>query len=179
MRVCFSTRRYIVPLVTFCLVSLCTSGLLAAALLIPSLRDPLTGAHPPDEYSLDLLAPFIYGGHWRFASLTSGYWSQLRGNIHESSVHLGLSVVILIIYAWFNRKTINDKTALAVLSSVPVLYCDGARPSSPRRRANRVAVQTAVCLDGNIDAFFQAVRMSRSHDGDGEFVCGGAFCIWA
>ncbi len=105
----FFKRRYIVPLATFCLVSLCTSGLLVAALLLQSSRDPLTGSHPPDEYSLDLLAPFIYGGHWRFATLTRGYWSQLRGNISESSVHLGLSVVILVMYASLNRKAINDK----------------------------------------------------------------------
>lgn len=53
---------------------------------------------------MDLLAPFMYGGHWRFASLTKPYWSQLPGSIHESSVHFGLAVVILFVYVWRKRK---------------------------------------------------------------------------
>ena len=39
----FFERPYPVQLATFCLVSLCTSGVILAALLLPSLRDPLTG----------------------------------------------------------------------------------------------------------------------------------------
>jgi len=102
-------RHYLLPVAGFVLVSLSTSGILAGALLLSTRHSPMVGAHPAGDYSLDLLAPFIYGGHWRFGNLTRGYWSRLPGNIEESSVYLGFSVIILMAYACFKRKTINDK----------------------------------------------------------------------
>jgi len=54
---------------------------------------------------LDLLAPFIPGGHWRFAHLTHSYWSNLPGNITESSVHIGLAVTYVLIFMWVKRRT--------------------------------------------------------------------------
>lgn len=97
-------RACLIPLGVFGLISVATSGLLAGSFLLANSRDAFLGAHPEWEYSLDLFAPFIYGGHWRFASLTKPYWSQLPGSIHESSVHLGLAVVILLVYVWRKRK---------------------------------------------------------------------------
>ena len=64
------------------------------------------GAHPPKEFSLDLLAPVIPGGHWRFADLTQPFWSRLPGNIHESSVHVGVSVIGLAGYTWIRRRRV-------------------------------------------------------------------------
>ena len=34
----------------------------------------------------------------RFAWLTESYWGALPGNIHESSVHLGLVTIALALY---------------------------------------------------------------------------------
>jgi hypothetical protein len=80
-----------------------------------SRRDPLIGAHAATEYSLDLLAPFIPGGHWRFHSWTAGYWSRLPGNIDETSVHIGLSVLSLAGCAvWRRRELADARTGVCV-----------------------------------------------------------------
>jgi len=100
----FLKKRYLPVFSIFIFVCLITSGILVASLLQLNRQDPLLGSHNPSAFSLDLLAPFIPGGHWRFASLTQFYWSRLPGNINESSVYIGLSVIFLIGYVWFNRK---------------------------------------------------------------------------
>jgi hypothetical protein len=100
----FQEKGNVIATGLFVLISVATSGMLAASFLLANSRDEFLGAHPESEFSMDLLAPFIYGGHWRFASLTKPYWSQLPGSIHESSVHLGLAVVILLVYVWRKRK---------------------------------------------------------------------------
>jgi hypothetical protein len=98
-------RRYARPLALFFLVSLLTSGPLASGLVLSSIRDPFAiGGHPPRPFSMDLLAPFIPGGHWRFHALTRFYWSRLPAVIHEHSVYVGLSVVSLLAYAWRKRR---------------------------------------------------------------------------
>jgi hypothetical protein len=56
---------------------------------------------------MDLLAPFIPGYHWRFAELTEGYWSKIPGKVHGNSMYIGWSVVILVVYAFLNRKKID------------------------------------------------------------------------
>lgn len=94
----FVRQRYRLPMLVFLLGSLFTSGVLVAAVLRQQSTDPLLAIYVPERFSLDLLAPFIPGGHWRFAELTKSYWSELPGNIHESSVYLGLSVVFVVIY---------------------------------------------------------------------------------
>ncbi len=104
----FLTRKYLENLFFFTILCILTSGVLVYNLLQINRTDPLIGAHDPFTFSLDLLAPFIPGGHWRFAQLTEVYWSKLPGNIHESSVYIGLSAIILIIYTWFNRKKIKE-----------------------------------------------------------------------
>lgn len=78
----------------FALVALLLCGPFAVALVQAEARDPFVGAHDPFEFNMDLAAPFIPGGHWRFAHLTEGFWSQLPGNIHESSVYLGWTVLL-------------------------------------------------------------------------------------
>jgi len=82
---------------------LVTAGPLVASFLLLNATDPLWG-FPPKEYSLDLLAPFIPGAHWRFAHLTHFYWSNLRLNINESSVHIGLAVFCVLIFMWVKRR---------------------------------------------------------------------------
>jgi len=101
--------RLLKALSIFCLVTVSTSGVLAGALLLSNSRDHLTGAHSTNEFSLDLFAPFIYGGHWRFASLTSAYWSHLPGNIHESCVYLGFAVIVLMTVAWLKARSMGER----------------------------------------------------------------------
>ncbi|MFN3651220.1 MAG: hypothetical protein ACK47B_16715 [Armatimonadota bacterium] len=97
--------RYLAPLAAFAVAALCSSGVLAITLLATGARDPFfPPGHPPDLFSLDLPAVLIPGGHWRFAEWTRWYWSRLPGVIHESSVHLGVSVLALTAIAWACRR---------------------------------------------------------------------------
>lgn len=127
-------KKYFGPFVIFLMGFSVTSGPLVYALLRFTRENTLLGVHHPRVYSLDLLAPIIPGGHWGFASWTEFYWSRLPGNIHESSVHMGLVVILLIVFTWFHRQKLQITSlklwyaALAVfliLSLGPVLHIWG------------------------------------------------------
>lgn len=66
--------------------------------------DPLQGSHPADAFGLDLLSPFIPGGNWYWADLTAWHWEELPGYKSETSVYLGLVVIVGVIAAFFWRK---------------------------------------------------------------------------
>ena len=102
----FLRKEHGLPLAAFAAGCLVSSAPLVGSLLWLVYRDRLEGAHQANLFSLDLLAPLIYGGHWRFSRWTEGYWSKLPGNIHESSVHIGLSVLLLAMYACWERKSL-------------------------------------------------------------------------
>ena len=91
----------------FLLISIGTSGVLAASLLCLAKHDPLLGSHRAEEWGLDLLAPFVYGEHWRFSALTRGIWHSWHQDRVEVTVQLGL--VALAVAAWtaWNRKRIQ------------------------------------------------------------------------
>lgn len=108
LRPLFDGRR-LVSLGVFTLLVLATAGPIVWSLLQASRSERFMGAHDPATNSLDSLALVIPGGHWRFAKLTEWYWSQLGpkdqpSNPHEHSVALGLSVLFLLIFAWWNRR---------------------------------------------------------------------------
>ena len=102
-------RRAWRPMLMFGGATLATSGILLASLLRLNAVDPLSGEHQAPTFSLDALALFIPGGHWRFASLTKSYFGRLPGNIHESSVYLGLPAVLLSIYVWRQRVRLRPR----------------------------------------------------------------------
>ena len=121
-------------LLVFVALTLCTSGVLVGALLLRNLRDPFLGAHAAREYGMDLLAPFVPGSHWLFAEWTRGIWGAWPGNPHESSVHLGLGVVLLFCVVWWNRARVRLEDLrfwyalaglFAILSLGPVLTVSG------------------------------------------------------
>lgn len=66
--------------------------------------DPLMGSHPADMFGLDVLSPFIPGGNWFWANLTEWHWGKLPGYKSETSVYLGLVVIVGVIAAFFWRK---------------------------------------------------------------------------
>jgi hypothetical protein len=132
----FLKKAYLVPLTAFCLTALATSGAVILPLMRSNWRDPLLGYHNPEDYCMDVFTPVIYGGHWRFADLTERFWSRLPGNIHESSVYLGLSVIFLLIYVWRKRRQMNAEGLglwflillfFVAMSMGPRLYVYGAR----------------------------------------------------
>ena len=93
-------------------LSMAAFAIVAAALCLPlplavaaaHQRDPLVGAHDPEIFSADLLAPFIPGGRWGFSILTEPFWSRLIGNLDESSVYLGWSVLLVSFYGLIHRQ---------------------------------------------------------------------------
>jgi len=130
----FLRKKYLVPLLIFLGVTFVTSGILVYRLLLFNIKDPFLGAHESWIYSTDLLAPFIPGGHWRFADLTKFYWSRLPGNINESSVYIGLSVIYTVIFAWIKRRNCGIESlrfwylllfVFFFLSLGPVLHLGG------------------------------------------------------
>ena len=94
-------------MLSFLALALLMTGPLVIATLRLQLRDPLQALYAPERASADLLALLIPGGYWRFAQLTEPYWSRLPANITESSIHLGISVLILLVYVWIKRRHVN------------------------------------------------------------------------
>ena len=127
-------KKYFAPIVAFLIGLFATSGPLVIALSVFSRRNPLLGAHNSRIFSLDLFASIIPGGHWRFESLTRFYWTKITGNIHESSVHLGMAIIFVMILVWVKRKKIREPSLnlwffiflfFLVLSLGPVLHIWG------------------------------------------------------
>lgn len=125
---------YLKPFLAFGITLSVTSGPLIVSFLLLQSNDPLLVEYFPERFSLDLLALFIPGGHWRFAQLTQDYWSRLPGNIHESSVYLGWSVIFLLAYGVLKRKRIRMPSLgywyfslffFALLALGPVLQVGG------------------------------------------------------
>jgi hypothetical protein len=103
----FIKRNYIASLATFTVVALLLIGPVVSSLIISNHRDPFIGFHDPLEFSLDLFALLIPGGHWLFNRWTEFYWSKLPGNINESSVYLTIPTFMLLVYVWVKRKSLQ------------------------------------------------------------------------
>ena len=101
-----SLSRYAGPTTVFVLLILILCGPFVWALNQLAKEGAMWGVHSSIEYSLDLLAPFVPGGHWRFAALTEPIWSRWTCNIHENSTYLGWTVIFLLAYTWRCRKEI-------------------------------------------------------------------------
>jgi len=105
---------YRLPVAAFMAVALSLTGPIVSHLLLTNYNDPLIGAHDPTLYSLDFLALIIPGGHWLFNQWTRFYWSRLPGNINESSVYLGLSVYVVLVYLWMRRRALDPEARRAL-----------------------------------------------------------------
>jgi hypothetical protein len=101
------TKQYVISLSVFVAATLASSGIIIFKISRLMGNTPLHGAHDPSMYPADLLAPFIYGARLRFSYLTRGFWTHLQGNNSEFSVYVGVSVLILVVYAWIRRKKID------------------------------------------------------------------------
>ena len=94
-------KRTALRLAAFAAASLLTSGVFVALFLKAAAMDETVAGHDPARYGMDLFALLIPGGHWRFHALTAPYWEHLPGNIHESSVQVGLAALALAAFGWY------------------------------------------------------------------------------
>ena len=100
------------PFFAFLAVAFLTSGIYLVTLFGSMASDSWVGAHNAREFSLDFPSLIIGGQFWRFAGLTRGYWSLIRGNVTESSVHLGVGIFLLVGYVTARRRDIARTTPL-------------------------------------------------------------------
>jgi hypothetical protein len=104
-----------------------TVGPLFLQLAGAAAQHALLGSHDAERYSMDLLAPFIPGGHWRFGELTRRYWSQLPVSPSETSVYIGYSVWALVAIAVARLRRIDTGALWLVLLIVCFLLALGPR----------------------------------------------------
>ncbi len=130
----FFKKEYLIPILTFTIITLISISIWLIPLFKLQQADPLMGGHNPAYYSADLLSPLIPGNHWKFGELTRGYWSKIKMNPLEPNVHLGISVLIVLIYSWKKRKKLKLENislwyaaimTFMILSLGPVLHVWG------------------------------------------------------
>src|SRR5881628_3206357 len=91
--------------VLFIAITFATSGVLIGALLHENRVDPMSGAHSANDFSMDLLAPFVPSYHWRFHEWTAPIWTRWTGNGNETSVYLGWTALIVSAYGvWMLKR---------------------------------------------------------------------------
>ncbi|MCX6355717.1 MAG: hypothetical protein NTZ78_12575 [Candidatus Aureabacteria bacterium] len=100
-------RDYVWPIMLFLYLSLVTTGVLVGLFLFANARDPFSAGAA--DGGLDVMSLFVYGAHWRFGELTRFFWSRTPLATSETSVHLGFSVMFILVYAWVNRNRIDAK----------------------------------------------------------------------
>jgi hypothetical protein len=103
----FLAKKYLLSLSVFVAASLASSGVLIFKLLALSRKETFIGIHDSRIFSADLLSPFLYGSCLRFSHLTTAFWTKLPGNTSESSLYLGVSVVILLVFVWIQRSKVK------------------------------------------------------------------------
>lgn len=104
----FFSRDYLTSLSTFIVTTLLLTGPLILPLMYLSRIDPFLDAHKSINFSLDLFALFIPSETWRFGQLTEVFWSKLSLGLSEASVYLGYSVIILLVFVWIKRRTMDS-----------------------------------------------------------------------
>jgi hypothetical protein len=118
----------------FVLPTLFTSGVLSGALILQNRKDPFLGSHESRQYAMDVLAPFVPGGHWLFGHWTHVIWGAWPGNLNENSVYLGLGVVFLFSYVWKHRSVVRVEdlrfwyllaAVFGIMSLGPTLFVAG------------------------------------------------------
>ncbi len=174
----FLRRKHLIPLGVFVGILLITAGPLVFSLLLLNARDPLLGFHSPVKSSLDLLAPIIPGGHWYFAQLTEPFWSKLTVNIHESSVHMGISVLFLLSYVWLRRGQCRAVSVRLLVLCTHFLCCNEPRSCLAYMGTGGTIHQTSLWIAGSCIPAPKNVRCSGAHDGHGYAQCCGYLCQW-
>jgi hypothetical protein len=122
-------KQTFLPFLTFLGVSVLIVAPLPIALLRLNSREVLTGSHPAGVFSTDMLSTIITGGFWRFHILTDWYWHNIKGFYAETSVYVGLSVIVLMVIALIKRTKIHKYANFwLVLLVIFGIFSLGPRP---------------------------------------------------
>lgn len=100
----FLAKEYFLSLFSFSLIVLASAGPLVFALLSFNRTDHFLGVHQPSTFSADLFSFLIHGAFWRFNALTQFFWKHLACYFGECSLHLGLTVIFVLVYTWIKRR---------------------------------------------------------------------------
>ena len=68
------------------------------------------GLHDSRDYSMDLLSPLLPGGFSHYAAWTREIWGSWKGNYYESSLFVGFTLIFLLLYVLFNRKSFQEES---------------------------------------------------------------------
>lgn len=121
-------KQTFLPFLTFLGLSLLIIAPLPLALLRLNSTEELSGSHPARVFSTDFFSVFIPGGFWKFHSLTDWYWRNIQGFLSETSVYLGVSVIVLAVIALVKRAKIHtDAIFWLAVAAIFGLFSMGPR----------------------------------------------------
>lgn len=95
------------PMAVFGAVCLILIAPLPIALLLLNKHEVLKGSHEARIFSTDLVSPFLDGGFWRFSAWTDWYYRHVKGFKAETTVYMGISVIVVFLIALWKRTKIH------------------------------------------------------------------------
>jgi len=146
----------LLPLGLFGLLSLIMVAPLPFALLRLNSREVLSGSHPARELSTNFLAPFIDGGWWRFSILTGHYWRNVQGTVAESSVYIGMSVLVVALIGWLRRRVINKDLKFWLILG----FFFGILSLGPRLEVGRNSIESIPLPYSLLEKVFPPIKLS-------------------
>ena len=121
-------KSHFLPVSVFCLLAIVFCGPLIVSLLLANRADPLIGAHPALQYSLDLTAIALPGTTVRLGAWFKDWLPAFRAGPYETS-SLGLALFILIGIVIRKRK---QMPGLSLLLWLPMLLFFWVMSLGPR-----------------------------------------------
>ncbi|MEP7286191.1 MAG: hypothetical protein ABI947_10535 [Chloroflexota bacterium] len=103
----FFRRSRLASTLVFVAITIATLGPMTLSLVLLNTNDHIVPVHDTVNYSLDVVAYLMPGGHWRSTPLTSWYWTNLLGNADEHSAYLGIvfwAVCLYLLYVVVRRR---------------------------------------------------------------------------
>lgn len=100
-------KEHFLPWILLVVLSLAFIAPLPVTLLLTNHRDFLMGGHDARIFSTDVGTPVINGGFWRFGWLTEWYYRRIKGFTAETTIYVGLSIILLYVIAMWKRTKIH------------------------------------------------------------------------
>jgi hypothetical protein len=132
-------------------------GPVVARLALQQASDPLSEGHVAADFSLDLFALFVPGGHAWLGRFTEAYWSALTAHPVETSVYVGWSVWLPALWTLGRaaRPLARDARVLWILTATFAMLALG-----PQLQAAGEVFEWPLLPYGWIEALTPALRLS-------------------